>query len=85
MNFWKATTLALLVLLGVVIGRSSVQWASAEKQPHMEKALASLKDARDQLKMGTSDKGGHRVKAIELTNAAIEQVEKGISFDDAHK
>jgi hypothetical protein len=85
MNIWKATTLALLMLLGVVVGGAAVRSASAEKQPHMEKALTSLKDARDQLKMATPDKGGHRVKALELTNAAIEQVEKGIAFDDSHK
>lgn len=84
MNFWKATSLALLLILGVVIGGNAVRNASAEKQPHMEKALAALKEARDQLKTATEDKGGHRVKALELTNAAIEQTEKGIAFDDKH-
>lgn len=82
MNFWKATTLALLLVLGVVLGGNAIRNAAAEKQPHMEKALVALKEARDQLKTATADKGGHRVAALEHTNAAIAEVEKGIAFDD---
>lgn len=84
MTFWKATTLGLLVALGVVVGGQAIRSASADRQPHMEKALGALKIARDELKTATADKGGHRVKAIELTNAAIDEVEKGINFDDKH-
>ncbi len=82
MNFWKAMTLALLLLLGVVVRGSAVRDAAADKQPHMQKALNALQNARDQLKVATHDKGGHRVKAIELTNAAIDEVQKGIAFDN---
>lgn len=84
MSFWKAATLALLVLLGVIVGGSAIRSADAERQPHMEKALAALKMAKEQLQAATSDKGGHRVKAIELTTAAIDEVDKGIHFDDKH-
>lgn len=56
--------------------------ASAENQPHMRAALNSLQAARAQLQTATPDKGGHRVKAIDLVNAAIAEVQRGIAFDN---
>lgn len=56
--------------------------AKAENQPHMRAALNSLQAARAQLQTATPDKGGHRVKAIDLVNAAIAEVQKGIAFDN---
>ncbi|WP_291611764.1 hypothetical protein [Bradyrhizobium sp.] len=56
--------------------------ANAENQPHMRAALASLQNARAQLQTATPDKGGHRVKAIDLVNAAIAEVQRGIAFDN---
>jgi hypothetical protein len=48
-------------------------------QPHMETALHALETARDELKAAEADKGGHRVKAIELVESAIEQTREGIA------
>jgi hypothetical protein len=48
----------------------------------MRAALKYLRAAHAELKDATADKGGHRVKAMELTEAAIGQVEKGIAFDN---
>ncbi len=56
--------------------------AGAENQPHMRAALGSLQSARSQLQNATADKGGHRAKAIGLVNAAIDEVNKGIAFDN---
>lgn len=56
--------------------------AGAENQPHMRAALGSLQSARGQLLAATADKGGHRAKAIELVNAAIEQTNLGIAYDN---
>jgi hypothetical protein len=47
-------------------------------QPNMKAALASLNEAKQSLEKASSGKGGHRVKAIELIDEAIEQVKKGI-------
>jgi hypothetical protein len=58
--------------------------AQAEFQPAMQAALGSLYNARTQLEMGTPDKGGHRVVAINLINQAINQVQAGIAWDDTH-
>ena len=47
-------------------------------QPHMERALEHLRQARSNLEAATSDKGGHRKNAIKLVNDAIDEVKKGI-------
>lgn len=84
MNVWKISTIALASALAVVIGTSSVKTAEAEPQPHMQAALASLQLAKSQLEKASADKGGHRVKAIALTQDAIEETKKGIEFDNKH-
>jgi hypothetical protein len=51
---------------------------SSPDQPHMQRALDLLRDAKANLEAATSDKGGHRVKAIGYVNNAIDEVKKGI-------
>lgn len=58
--------------------------AFAEPQPNMKEALEHLEKAKASLKAATADKGGHRVKALELVEKAIEQTQKGIEFDNKH-
>jgi hypothetical protein len=84
MNIWKVTTVALGACLVGTLAVSSVPTARAEPQPHMQAALASLRVAKDQLQKASPDKGGHRVKAIALTDQAIDEVKKGIEFDNNH-
>ena len=47
-------------------------------QPNMRSALDHLKDAKRNLESATADKGGHRVKAIDYVNRAIDEVNEGI-------
>ncbi len=54
-------------------------WAD---QPHMKAALGHLKQAADQLKQAKPNKGGHRERALELVNSAIQQVQGGIDYVD---
>lgn len=56
--------------------------AQAENQPHMQPALQSLRNARSQLQNATADKGGHRNQPIALVNQAIDEVQRGIAFDN---
>ena len=49
-------------------------------QPAMYSALHSLQDARDQLRLAEGDKGGHRERALDLINQAIDQVHQGIDY-----
>ncbi len=83
-NPWKLTTLALVGLLATSAGQSvfSVSTVSAEAQPKMREALDQLRSAAKSLEQATHDKGGHRAKALELTRAAIVQVETGVKFDN---
>jgi hypothetical protein len=48
----------------------------------MHSALDHLRAARTALDAATADKGGHRAKALVLTNQAIDQVQAGIKFDN---
>ena len=59
-------------------------FAYAENQPRMQHALQALENARAQLEKAEHDKGGHRVKAIELINHAIAEVQAGIAYDNTH-
>ena len=74
------TVLALLVVLATAFAAGR---ASAD-QPHMQAALGHLRAAKVELAAATPDKGGHRAKAIALTNDAIAQVERGIAYDRRH-
>jgi hypothetical protein len=56
--------------------------AFADRQPKMRDGLVHLEKALNSLQAATHDKGGHRVKAIQLTKDAIEEVKKGIAFDN---
>ena len=57
---------------------------AAADQPQMKAAHASLKDAERHLEKATADKGGHRVKALELVREAIQEVNRGIAYDRRH-
>lgn len=82
-NPWKLTSFALIALLVAAVGRGAfVNSAAAERQPKMQEALDSLRAAATSLEAAAHDKGGHRAKALELTRAAIGQVEAGIQFDN---
>jgi len=56
----------------------------ANTQPHMRAAVVQLREARKQLQDAKRDKGGHRVRAIEIINQAIKQTREGIIFADQH-
>ena len=77
-------TTVLAVTVAFVLG-GFTQHAFAERQPQMEEALVHLRYALAALKTASHDKGGHRAKAVELTEKALEEVNKGIAYDDKHK
>jgi len=83
-NPWKLTSFALIALLTAAVGRDALSTASAEPQPRMHQALQELRAAASSLEAANHDKGGHRAKALELTRAAIGQVEAGIKYDNRH-
>ena len=68
--------LAAALIIGGTVG------ICAADEPHMRAALEHLREAKVQLEKAAPNKGGHREKAIEHVNHAIEQVEKGIKFSE---
>lgn len=81
-NVWKVSTVVLAGALVAVVSGNMVRDAVADEQPHMKAALKLLQDGDAQLEKATADKGGHRVKAREHLKNAIEEVKKGIAFDN---
>ena len=67
---------ALCLAGGMVLGAA----IAVASQPHMTNALASLQTARAELQRAEANKGGHRERAIELVNRAIEETREGIAF-----
>ena len=74
------------VLLAAII---SVVWitspaAAALDQPRMQAAREDLVKAQTSLKRATTDKGGHRNRALEIVAEAIKEVDRGIEYDRTH-
>jgi len=72
------------ILPAIGLGGLAAGLAKAAPQPHMRAALEHLRAARQSLEKADPDKGGHRVKAIELANSAIREVEAGIAYANTH-
>ena len=83
MNVRKMLPIAAAFVLGAAL--SSTVALAKDKQPMMKAAIGNLQDAKRNLNNATSDKGGHRVKALEFIDSAIDQVQKGIDFDNEHE
>jgi hypothetical protein len=56
-----------------------------EPQPQMRDALQNLRQAQQNLESASHDKGGHRAKALQYVQRAIEEVQAGIQYDNAHR
>lgn len=85
MNFWKVSTFVLSGVLGLGVLYETTKTAQADAQPNMVTALASLQVSKTSLQNATADKGGYRVKALQNVNDAIDNVKKGIEYDNTHK
>jgi hypothetical protein len=72
------TGAAAIGLLGV-----SARTADAY-QGDMERTLSALSLALSSLSESTSDAGGHRAKAVQLIQQAINETQAGIDFADQH-
>jgi hypothetical protein len=53
-------------------------------QPKMQEALAQLQIAKENLLKAKPNKGGHRERALELVNQAINQVQQGEAYSARH-
>jgi len=77
--------LAIGVVLGLAVSTGTAQRrARSQPQPHMRLSLDALRSAEHHLSEATGDKGGHRVRAINLVRQAEAEVQRGIDWDNSH-
>ncbi len=79
-----AKRMVVVLVVVFLVGSAVGSWA-AMHQPHMIAALEALKKAKFELEAAEHNKDGHRVKAIELVNRAIEQTRKGIEAGERER
>ncbi len=73
--------LAALTASGVAAAAFVASALPAEaRQGNMDHAINALREARRALQAATPNKGGHRERAIELVDRAIDQVRQGIDW-----
>jgi len=56
----------------------------SEYQPEMAAAIHHLREAQQNLEAASRDKGGHRIRALQLIEQAIRETQEGIQYDNAH-
>jgi hypothetical protein len=74
-----ATVKTLQSALIGLIAISAFNMTARADQPHMRRALEHLRAAKAELQAAEHDKGGWRLRAIEHTDRAIVETEKGMA------
>lgn len=83
----------VIAILGTFAVLAAVSWFSivhaqtsqmARQEPHMTAALTHLQEAKAALQQATPNKGGHRERALQLVDQAIEQVQEGEKYYEEH-
>ena len=75
--FCLGMTVAVSAVIVLKPSRVEAQWAA--NQPYMQSALNSLLAAKSSLQKGATNKGGHRLNAIDLVSQAIVEVQAGMA------
>jgi F0F1-type ATP synthase epsilon subunit len=79
----KTNKIAMVLLTTLITVSVTTLSASALDQPNMTAARNDLNKAENALRRATTDKGGHRKRALELISQAVTEVNRGIDFDRA--
>ena len=74
-----ASIAASLAVVGLLLAPVAVG-AEQERHPAIHKAENKLHAAKEDLEHAAHDFGGHRVKAIEHINAALEELKMALEF-----
>jgi hypothetical protein len=75
---------AIAAVLGVTLATGVLIGQALAYQEHMHAALDALRTARSELQASDPNKGGHRERAMDLVDRAIEQTQAGIDFAAHH-
>ncbi|MCG5236821.1 hypothetical protein [Xanthobacter oligotrophicus] len=76
----RIALLAFAAGAGVALASSGLIQGALANQPNMWRAMGALQNARAALMEAEPNKGGHRERAIELVDKAIEETRAGIEF-----
>ena len=76
-RYLATSALTVALTLGSLAGYRAL---ADERQPHMRAALHHLQEAKEELEKAAHDKGGHRERALDLTQSAIGEVKAGMEF-----
>ncbi len=74
----KRTLLVTAVFAGMSLFTLGASRATAEEHPRLHAALFEMREARVELKEAKHDFGGHRAKALEALDEAINQIDKAL-------
>lgn len=85
MNLWKPIALCSIAGLALSVGMQVSSAAGVcHNQPNMAAANQELHAALASLNKAEHNKGGWRVAAIDATNKAIAESDRGCAFADTH-
>jgi hypothetical protein len=62
-------------------GQGEMNRGGKERHPEIRNAIRALENARNHLQKGAHDFGGHRVKALEHVNEALEECRQALQYD----
>jgi hypothetical protein len=79
-----ASTLIVLVGLSLYSVVHAQNAGMARHEPHMSAALGHLEQAKAELEKATPNKGGHRERALQLVDQAMQQVRDGEAYYEQH-
>jgi hypothetical protein len=74
----------LAVVMGLIMITSVSVIPARADQPFMRAALLNVRKGNSYLQKANADKGGFRVKAMELADKAIIAINNGIAWDQQH-
>jgi hypothetical protein len=77
-------TLSLLLGMGWYSTAHAQMHSMARHEPHMSAAMGHLHQAKDELERATPNKGGHRERAMQLIDQAMQQVQEGEQYYEQH-
>ena len=76
-------TAVVALVMGVVIGAAGTGW-TLDRHPHIVAAQKSLAAAERQILEAVHHYGGHRAKALELTQQARVELRDALEYARAH-
>ncbi len=80
----SCTTFAVLVGLSLDSVVHAQTAGMARHEPHMSAAIGHLQQAKAELEKAMPNKGGHRERAMQLVDQALQQVQEGEVYYEQH-